>query len=111
MNTQDYLREGYKQSDDRNYYQKLQTNISQANKIVQWPSSIEMVLWSLDMFYRPFHKIICEMVERNLITPKMAEYLTCTNPKPGRFYLFPKIHKKASQEDQYAAQSSTPTTR
>jgi hypothetical protein len=34
------------------------------------------------------------MLDKNLITAKMAEHLCCDNPKPGRFYLLPKIHKK-----------------
>jgi hypothetical protein len=75
MNMSDYLREGYKQLNDQQFYQKLDSDPT--NKI-----AIKI------------NKVIQEMVDRNLITEKMASYLIIDNPKPGRFYLLPKIHKK-----------------
>jgi hypothetical protein len=80
MNTSDYLREGYQQLNDRQFYQKLDSDPTGniATKI---------------------NKVIQEMVDRNLITPKMASFLIIDKPKPGRFYLLPKIHKKVSQGD------------
>jgi hypothetical protein len=75
MNTTDYLREGYKQLNDQTFYQNLDHDPTKsiATKI---------------------NKVILETTERGLITPKMSTYLTCDNPKPGRFYLLTKIHKK-----------------
>jgi hypothetical protein len=75
MTTSDYLREGYRQLNDHNFYHKLDHDPTKSIAI-------------------KINKIIQEMVDRDLITPKMASYLICDDPKPGRFYLLPKIHKK-----------------
>jgi hypothetical protein len=77
MNSSDYLRERYKQLNDQQFYQKLDSDPK--NKI-----AINI------------NKVIQEIVDRNLITDKMASRLIIDNPKPGRFYLLPKIHKKGN---------------
>jgi glycerophosphoryl diester phosphodiesterase len=64
MNTSDYLREGYRQLNDHNFYQKLDHDPTKSIAI-------------------KINKIIQEMVDRDLITPKMASYLICDDPKPG----------------------------
>ena len=75
MNTTDYLREGYRQLNDSNFYTKLKGD--------------------------PTHKIsdkICQTLTQmkncKLITEKNFDYLDIKDPKAGRFYLLPKIHKK-----------------
>ena len=75
MQTTDYLREGYRQLSDRNFYTKLTEDptLSIFNKICA---------------------VLTEMKNLKLITEKNFEYLQIKNPKAGRFYLLPKIHKK-----------------
>ena len=75
MNTTDYLREGYRQLQDTNFYQKIPEDIT--------------------------HKIsdniadqLIKMRSLNLITKKNFEYLNIKNPVEAKFYLLPKIHKK-----------------
>jgi hypothetical protein len=69
MNTSDYLREGYRQFNDQQVYQKLESG----------PNNKKVI---------KIYKVIQEMVE------KMDSHLITDKPKPGRFYLLPKIHKK-----------------
>ena len=75
MQTTDYLREGYRQLSDRNFYTKLTEDptLSISNKICA---------------------VLSEMKNLKLITEKNFEYFQIKNPKAGRFYLLPKIHKK-----------------
>ena len=75
MNTTDYLREGYRQLSDGNFYTKLKDDptIDLSKKICQ---------------------VLTDMKNVNLITEKNFNYLNIDNPKSGRFYLLPKIHKK-----------------
>ena len=75
MQTTDYLREEYRQLSDREFYTKLKEdptiNISQ--KICN---------------------VLTQMKNLKLITEKNFDYLNINEPKAGRFYLLPKIHKK-----------------
>ena len=75
MQTTDYLREGYRQLNDRNFYIKLKEDPTQSisDKICN---------------------VLTEMRQLKLITEKTFDYLNIKNPKAGRFYLLPKIHKK-----------------
>ena len=75
MNTTDYLREGYRQLQDENFYQRIEEDMT--NKISDTIAE-ELV----------------KMRSLNLITEKNFDYLNITNPKEARFYLLPKIHKK-----------------
>ena len=71
MNTTDYLREGYRQLSDSNFYTKIREDPTEK-----------------------MCKVLTEMRNRKLFTEKNFEYLNIKNPKAGRFYLLPKIHKK-----------------
>ena len=75
MNTTDYLREGYRQLSDPNFYVKKATDTTSeiSDKICE---------------------VLTRMKTKNLITEKNFDYLHIKNPKAGRFYLLPKIHKK-----------------
>ena len=75
MNTTDYLREGYRQHQDTNFYQKIPHDITDeiSDKIVNQQAKMRSL---------------------NLITEKNFEYLNIKNPTEERFYLLPKIHKK-----------------
>ena len=75
MNTTDYLREGYRQLQDTNFYQKLDKDPT--------PELSEKIC-----------KILTEMRDLKIITDKNFENLNIQNATPGRFYLLPKIHKK-----------------
>ena len=75
MNTTDYLREGYRQLSDPNFYTKIREDPTEkiSDKIC---------------------KVLTQMKNLKLITEKNFEFLNIKNPKAGRFYLLPKIHKK-----------------
>ena len=83
MNTIDYLREGYRQLSNQNFYTKIREDPTEkiSDKIC---------------------KVLTEIKNLKLITEKNFEFLNIKNPKAGRFYLLPKIHKNRYQEDQYA---------
>lgn len=74
-----YLWEGNKQLADREYYRRLKQPI--------FPRTIKMVVKIMDQLY-----------ERKYITFKQRNYLIGQNkPRPRRFYLLPKIHKKPEE--------------
>ena len=75
MNTTDYLREGYRQLQDENFYQKVPNDMT--NQISDKIADTLITMKSL-----------------NLITEKNFDFLNIKNPKEARFYLLPKIHKK-----------------
>ena len=75
MNTTDYLREGYRQLQDEQFYQKISGDIT--NKISN--SIMEQLI---------------TMKPLGVITEKNFDYLNIKNPSEARFYLLPKIHKK-----------------
>jgi hypothetical protein len=77
MNTVDYLREGYRQLQDSNFYQKLDHDPTE-----KYAKEIDLVL--------------LDMLSLNLINNKNYEYLKPVNCKRGRFYMLPKIHKKGT---------------
>ena len=75
MNTTDYLREGYRQLSDRNFYVKIREDPT-------------------EQISQKICKVLTEMKNFKLITEKNVEYLNIKDPKAVRFYLLPKIHKK-----------------
>ena len=75
MNTTDYLREGYRQLSDRNFYVKIREDPT-------------------EQISEKICKVLTEMKNFKLITEKNFEYFNIKDPKAGRFYLLPKIHKK-----------------
>ena len=88
MNTTDYLREGYKRLSDTKYYTKLPDNPTDkiANNVTE---------------------TLIQMRQKGLITEKNFEHLTLDNCMEARFCMLPKIHKKVSQADPSAVQSTT----
>ena len=75
MNTTDYLREGYRQLQDTNFYQKIPNDIT-------------------DQISDKIANQLAKMRSLNLITEENFEYLNIKNPTEARFYHLPKIHKK-----------------
>ena len=75
MNTSDYLREGYRQLSDNDFYCKLDHDPT--------PSIKEKI-----------DSILSQMRAKGLITEDNFDHLSIDNFSEGRFYLFPKIHKK-----------------
>ena len=75
MDTVGYLREGYRQLNDRNFYNKLDHD----------PTG--------DISKR-ICIVLTDMKNNKIITEKNFDYLNIKEPKAGRFYLLPKIHKK-----------------
>ena len=75
MNTKDYLREGYRQIVDQNFYTRIDKDPTE------------------EVSERITQKLI-QMRSKGLISEKNFDYLKPTNCKHGQFYLLPKIHKK-----------------
>ena len=75
MDTVDYLREGYRQLNDRNFYTKLDHD-------------------STGDISERICRVLTDMKNNKIITEKNFDYLNIKEPKAGRFYLLPKIHKK-----------------
>ena len=46
-----------------------------------------------------------------IINEETKRYLTQTDPKPGRFYILPKVHKQGNPERPIASSNSHPTER
>ena len=82
MNTTDYLREGYRQLQDEQFYQKISGDIT--NKISN--SIMEQLI---------------TMKSLGVITEKNFDYLNIKNPSEARFYL---LTKRIYQVDQFAVQ-------
>ena len=75
MNTTDYLREGYRQLQDEQFYQKISGDIT--NKISN--SIMEQLI---------------TMKPLGVITEKNFDYLNIKNPSEARFYLLRKNSQK-----------------
>lgn len=70
-----YVEEGLRQLEDKNFYSKLESLVFQ--------DLIPQIEWRVD-----------SLVEGKYICQQQAEYLLGEpNPKPRRFYLLPKVHK------------------
>ena len=75
MNTIDYLREGYRQLSDPNFYSKIDHD----------PTST---------ISEKTCKVLTEMKNCKMLTDKNFDFLNIQEPKAGGFYLLPKIHEK-----------------
>ena len=67
---EDYLAEAKKQLDDKKVYQELKGDAE-----------------------NPLYKIIKKLRNRGDISHETLDYFSVNNPKLGKFYLLPKIHK------------------
>ena len=74
MNSSDYLREGYCQLNDSDFYTKLQNDPTPEIK-------------------RRIDDTLTQMRSKGLITEDNFDYLSIDQFSEGRFYLLPKIHK------------------
>ena len=76
LNSTDYLREGYRQLSDTNFYRKIDKDPTQE-------------------IGATINQTLLKMKQNGLISEKNFEHLSCDNSQTeGRFYLLPKIHKK-----------------
>ena len=75
MDTLDYLREGYRQLNDHNFYTKLDHDPTR------------------DISER-ICRVLTDMKTNKIITEKNFDFLNIKEPKADRFYLLPEIHKK-----------------
>ena len=71
----DYLAEAKKQLDAQEFYQELK-------------GDVEGPLWKI------IKKAIRKLRNRGDISHETLDYFNVNNPKLGRFYLFPKSHKR-----------------
>ena len=92
MNTTDYLREGYRQLNDSNFYTKLS-----ADPTEEISANIT--------------KVLTDMTNKSLISEKNFDHLNPTNLSEGRFYLLPKIHKKGVPGRPICSSVNHPTSR
>ena len=74
MSREDYLTEAYRQLSDTHYYHQLDEDPTEA-------LSTEIT------------ELIEQMAERRAIDATTKKFLMPLNPRPGRFYMLPKIHK------------------
>ena len=74
MNTNDYISEAFRELSDTNFYQTLDTDLT--SKI-----SLEI------------SQTLLTMRNNKEIDKKCLAHLLPSNPRPGQFYLPPKIHK------------------
>ena len=73
---EDYLAEARTQFKDKNVYQELKRNIE---------NPLEKI----------FKSVLRKVRDRKDISDETSDYFLVNNPKLGRFYLLPKIHKRA----------------
>ena len=71
---EDYLAEAKKQLDDKEVYQELRGDVE-------------------DPLEKIMKKVIRELRNRGDISHETLDYFSVSNPKLGRFYLLPRIHK------------------
>ena len=74
LNTKDYVFEAHRQLQDTNFYQNLDTDLTQ-------------------QFADEINELILNMFNIGEIDSQCYCYLEQINPKPGRFYMLPKKHK------------------
>ena len=92
MNTKDYLREGYRQLSDPDFYCKLDHDPT--------PTIKEKI-----------DQTLTQMRAKGLITEDNFDYLSIDNFSEGRFYLLPKIHKKGVPGRPICSSVNHPTSR
>ena len=71
----DYLREGKNQLNDKNVYEELTGNVE---------GPLEKIIKT----------VLKKIRDRRDISDSTLDYFLVNNPKLGRFYLLPKIHKR-----------------
>ena len=92
MNTKDYLREGYCQLSDPEFYCKL--NHDPTPKIKE-----------------KIDQTLTQMRAKGLITEDNFDHLSIADYSEGRFYLLPKIHKKGVPGRPICSSVNHPTSR
>ena len=92
INTTDYLREGLRQLGNCDTYQLLTSDPT-----TKFSATIETYL--------------TDMLLEETIDLDTFEYLNISNPKPGRFYLLPKIHKLGIPGRPICGSNNHPTER
>jgi hypothetical protein len=74
MDRIEYLKEGYRQLADTNYYKQLDTDPTQTFRI-------------------EVQNLVEDLYQQGEIDETIKKYLTDSSSKTSRFYLLPKIHK------------------
>ena len=74
QNRSDYISEGLRQLDDKNFYLEQKEDLTPVHK-----TKIE--------------QFVSKMLQNKEITQKCADYLRIETPRTANFYLLPKIHK------------------
>jgi len=74
MDRERYVKEGYRQLDDVNVYQRVD------------PDSLQQVTHMI-------RRLSDDLLKREVITKDMHQFANKDNCKPARFYLLPKVHK------------------
>jgi hypothetical protein len=90
MDKTTYLQEAERQQSDCRFYKKLDSDLT------------------LD-FAQKIKRALEAMHVRGHIDDKTIEYLTPEDPKPGRFYLLPKIHKENNPVKPIVSANGHPT--
>ena len=92
MNTRDYIREAMRQLSNRENYHPLDNDPT-------------------NNFSMRIKHYLDNMLENDHIDEACYEYLNIPDPKPGRFYLLPKIHKKGIPGRPICGSNNHPTER
>ena len=92
MNTTDYLREGYRQLGDTNFYTKLKNDPT-------------------DSVSDKITRTLIEMKNKGYITEENLDHLKPAKCTTGQFYLLPKIHKKNIPGRPICSSVTHPTSR
>jgi hypothetical protein len=92
MNTSDYVAEAERQLQNKLAYKKLDFD----------PSG---------QICKEIQDVLDIMLDKNVIDSRCHDYLSPTDPRPGRFYLLPKIHKKGCPGRPICSSNGHPTER
>ena len=79
MNSEDYLKEGLRQLNDTNYYQKLNKDPTEDHE-------------------KLINNTIDDLVSENAINEETASLLRPNKSRTPKFYMLRKLHKKACQD-------------
>jgi hypothetical protein len=92
MNTNDYIREGLRQLSNQDNYQTLTSDPT-------------------EKFTENVKSVLEQMLNEELISLDTFMYLNVDKPRPGRFYMLPKIHKKGIPGRPICSSNGHPTER
>jgi hypothetical protein len=92
MNTNDYIKEGLRQLTNAEHYQTLDHDPT-------------------DKFSQDVRSTLDIMLRDEMIDLDTYQYLNVQSPKPGRFYMLPKIHKKGIPGRPICSSNNHPTER